>query len=241
MISAAPASPAIHAQSLGKSYGVAWALRSVTLEVAAGEVVAVFGPNGAGKSTLIRLLATLSAPSSGKLHLLGHDAVRSPQSVRPALGVLGQQSYLYADLTVSENLLLYARLYRLPAAAGRVRQALEAVGLSGAENRRVRECSRGMQQRLALARATIHRPAVLLLDEPDSGLDLDGQGCLALLLAAGRDGGQAVVLTTHNLELGLALGERGLVLERGRLVFDAPASSPEEWRAGYEKARARVQ
>lgn len=237
----------IEARGLGKSYGQNWALRGVDLAVAPGEAVAVFGGNGAGKSTLLRLLATLTSPSLGTLLIMGRDTARHARAVRPSLGVLMHQTYLYGELTAAENLALYARLYGLGGVSGiravgdkngPLRDALSAVGLLAVADRRVRELSRGMQQRLALARATVHRPALLLLDEPDAGLDAEGRAYLAQIIAAGREWGQATVLATHQMELGLAVCGRALILSRGKVALSAPveAYSVEEWRAHYSQA-----
>lgn len=227
---------AIRACGLGKSYGMQWALRGVDLEVEEGEAVALFGSNGAGKSTLLRLLATLTPPSIGILQVLGVDTARGAALVRGSIGVVNEKSYLYSELTAAENLELYASLYSVKWSAEHTGRALGAVGLSGVASKRVREFSRGMLQRLALARATLHEPALLLLDEPDSGLDTGGIACLQQLIAAGRERGQAVVLATHNLELGLDLCGRAIVLERGRAVYSAPTGSHSlaEWRELYK-------
>lgn len=226
---------AVQARGLGKSYGTEWALRGVDLDVGAGEAVAIFGANGAGKSTLLRLLATLTAPSLGSLHIAGLDVTRQARLVRKAIGVVGDKSYLYSDLTAAENLQLYATLYSVQWDAGRSEHALSEVGLGHVAQKRVRDFSRGMQQRLALARATLHEPAVLLLDEPDTGLDAAGIDCLRGLLARGRERSQAVVFATHHLELGLALCERAVILERGRAAYSAPtgAHSPARWHDLY--------
>jgi len=229
--------PAIRTQQLGKSYGTRWALRHVNLTVAPGEAVVVFGANGAGKSTLIRLLATLSRPSRGTLEILGVDAGRVPQQVRPALGLLGHQSYLYGDLSASENLVLYARLYGVPAPVPAAATALATVGLTAVGARPVRTLSRGMQQRLGLARATLHRPALLLLDEPDTGLDGEGRDGLARLVADGRAQEQTVVLTTHDIAWGVALCDRAVILDGGRVVYDAAtaAHSGAIWSGLYQR------
>ena len=226
---------AIRARGLGKSYGTQWALRGIDLDVEAGESVALFGGNGAGKSTLLRLLATLTSPSIGSLQLLGVDVARGAHPVRGAIGMVGDKSYLYSELTAAENLELYASLYRVEWNADRTKRALAAVGLSVAVSKRVRDFSRGMVQRLALARATLHEPALLLLDEPDSGLDAGGIACLQQLLLAERKSWQTVVLATHNLELGLDLCRRVVVLGRGRVVHTAHAASHSlaEWRELY--------
>lgn len=226
---------AIEAVSLGKSYGTHWALRDVSLEVRPSESVALFGANGAGKSTLIKLLATLAAPSRGTLRLLGHDAAEHARKVRAAMGVMTHESYLYAELTPLENLRLYAELYGLEGGERSVREALASVGLEGVGNKRVRELSRGMQQRISLARATVHAPALLLLDEPDSGLDEAGSRYLAQVLASGRERRQAVVLSTHRLEIGLSLCGRAVILDRGKVAYAAATSAHpiEEWRSLY--------
>ena len=228
----AVATPVV-ARNLGKSYGIAWALRGVDLVVEGGEAVAVFGANGAGKSTLLRLLATVTPPTFGTLQIYGCDAVRHRERARRMIGVLGHQSYLYSGLTAAENLALYARLYGVADAPTRVWEALSEVGLEGAGDRRVGELSRGMHQRLALARATLHRPPLLLLDEPDGGLDADGLDGLQRLLARRLEGGQSVVMATHRLEVGLALCHRVVILSRGKAVHFAPsgAHSLEQWRA----------
>lgn len=226
---------AIVARKLGKSYGVSWAVRGVDLDVAPGESVALFGANGAGKSTLVRLLATLTPPSVGALLILGQDATRPGPALRGGIGVLGHQSYLYGELTAIENLELYARLYGVAEASKRVQIALESVGLAGAAHKRVREFSRGMGQRLGLARANLHSPAVLLLDEPDSGLDADGVLMLERILAEGRSRGQATVLATHGIELGLRLCGRAIVLAKGKIAYSAPtaAHGVDEWHRLY--------
>lgn len=227
-----PQPPVIKARNMGKSYGTQWALRSVDLEVAQGESVAIFGGNGAGKSTLLRLLATLTPPSAGTLEVAGLDVSRHGRRIKRTIGVVGDQSYLYSELTASENLELYATLYGLDLKGERIAAALTLVGLDKVGLKRVREFSRGMLQRLALARATLHCPDLLLLDEPDTGLDASGVACLARLLEDGRAHTQTVLLATHRLELGTSLCGRVLMLERGRVLYDAPTTthSLAEWR-----------
>lgn len=226
---------AVQASSLGKSYGVHWALRDVSLDVQVCESVALFGANGAGKSTLLRLLATLETPSRGTLRLFGALPTDGGRAVREKIGVMMHESYLYSRLSAAENLALYAALYGLDQPEARVLEALAEVGLEAVGNKWVLELSRGMKQRLSLARATLHSPALLCLDEPDSGLDETGSRFLAQLLDKGKERGQSVVLTTHNLELGIALCQRAVILHRGRLAYSAPARAHtlEEWRALY--------
>lgn len=238
----APADPllAVAARGLVKFYGTAAALRGCDLTVAAGERVALLGPNGAGKTTLLKLLATLVRPSAGTLHLFGLDALRQPAAVRRRLGVVAHETYLYRDLTAAENLTLYGRLYGVADLSARVAGGLERVGLAGLAARRVGTLSRGQQQRLALARALLHAPALLLLDEPDTGLDESGQ---ALLAAVVRDVAPTVVLATHALERALALADRALVLAGGRVVYEAPTAGLDAatLRAAYQRATGGAQ
>jgi heme exporter protein A len=217
---------ALAARGLSKRYGRACALAPLDLDVAPGERVAVFGPNGAGKSTLIRTLATALRPTAGRVLVEGVDAATDPATARARLGLVAHQTYLYPDLTATENLRFYARLYGVRDGESRAVAALERVGLTHVRDRRVRTFSRGMQQRLSLARATLHAPPVLLLDEPDGGLDVAGTECLEALLGLalpGAAGGYrpAIVLASHNHALGRRLCRRVLTLERGALVSDS--------------------
>jgi heme ABC exporter ATP-binding subunit CcmA len=209
---------AVEAQGLVKFYGAMPALRGCDLTVAAGERVALLGPNGAGKSTLLKTLATLVRPTAGTLRLLGTDALRHPARVRARIGVLAHEPYLYRDLTAAENLRLYGQLYGLDALDERVRAALARVGMAERAHSRVGALSRGQQQRVALARALLHAPALLLLDEPDTGLDERGQALLAELV---RAPGLTVVLATHALERALVLADRVVLLAAGRVVRTA--------------------
>jgi ABC-type multidrug transport system ATPase subunit len=218
--------PVVEAAGVGKAYGRTWALRGVDLVVGADERVVLLGHNGAGKTTLMRLLATLARPSRGSLRLFGADPARHAQAVRRRLGVITHKPLLYEDLTGRENLEFYARLYGVADAPARYGPLLDGVGLARAADKPVRAYSRGMQQRLSLVRALLHEPALLLLDEPDTGLDQDA---LRFLEAAIRGEGaqRATVFTTHNLELGLRLADRVVMLAGGRVVYDAPSGALE--------------
>jgi heme ABC exporter ATP-binding subunit CcmA len=197
-------------------------LRDVSFELPWGTTLALLGHNGAGKSTLLRTLATLVRPERGTLRIAGFDRATHPARIRAAVGFVGHQPLLYDELTSTENLRFYAKLYRLPDAASRVREALAMVGAEGYGGQRVRTLSNGMQKRVAIARALLHRPAVLLLDEPETGLDAAGLIMLDAAVHAVRDGGASVVMSTHSAERGLALGDRLLVLARGRVVLSSP-------------------
>jgi heme exporter protein A len=205
----------IAAHNLSKRFGRVAALRAVDLEAGRGETVALLGPNGAGKTTLLRILATLDKPSAGSLEVAGLDALRAPQRARALIGLVAHQTYLHPELTAAEELRFYGRLYGLPSPQGRAAELLEAFGLASRAGIRVAALSRGQQQRLALARALLHDPSVLLLDEPDSGLDAEGLGLLEGVL---RAGGRTVVFSSHNREWATSVAGRVMTLEGGRVV-----------------------
>jgi heme exporter protein A len=234
---------AISAEKLSKAYGRTWALRGVDLEVLTGERVALLGPNGAGKSTLMRLIATLTRPTRGSLRVCGLDPVRQTREVRRLIGVVAHRPYLYEDLTARENLEFYGKLYGVREAGERYGPLLELAGLARAADSPVRTYSRGMQQRLALVRSLLHEPRVLLLDEPETGLD---QEALRLLETVVRspDAGRTVLFSTHNHDLGLRLADRVIVLAGGVVVYDSPSGAVDSLRfrdvyAGLAGAGAR--
>ena len=190
------------------------ALLDVDLEVAPGERLLLLGPNGAGKSTFIRVFAGLMHASQGKALIAGQPA----RNARQQVGVVSHATYLYDELTAAENLLFYAQLYQVESPARRAEWLLEEVGMATLASVQVGRLSRGQQQRVAIARALLHDPPVLLLDEPDTGLD---PAAFALLEELTTAQARTVVLTTHNLASGLRLGTRLGVLSRGRLVHEA--------------------
>jgi heme exporter protein A len=215
---------AIVALGVERRFGPVRALRGVDLDVARGETLAVFGSNGAGKTTLLRILAGLLRPSAGTVHVLGQPAP-GDAGVRRRLGVLGHESFVYGDLSGAENLEYYARLYGVESRT-RVDELLDEVGLRDAASRLARTYSRGMAQRLSLARAVLHAPELLLLDEPFTGLDAIGADVLGAVLARLRAQGATVVLTTHDFERGLAAATSAVVLHRGRVAWQARGSLP---------------
>jgi len=206
---------------LWKTFGSLAALRGVDLSVSPGERLAIVGPNGSGKSTLVKVIATLLRPSAGTVRLAGLDAQSQALEVRRLVGVVCHQTFLYNELTALENLDFYGRLYGLSHPGDRARQQLCQVGLEGHADVAVRDLSRGMQQRLALARALLHEPPILLLDEPDTGLDQRWTAFLVDLLAEAAREGRTVILTTHDLERTLDMADRLAVLNKGKVVFDA--------------------
>lgn len=209
---------AIEARDLTKAFGPVRALRGVSLEVPLGESLVIFGPNGAGKTTLLKILATLMRPTAGTLRLFGADP-RADDTLRRLIGVVSHHSYLYGSLTAEENLSFVARLYGLTDSHDRVQALLDAVGLWPRRHDLVRTFSRGMLQRLTIARALVHDPPLLLLDEPYTGLDRSACGVLTQLLDHLR-GERTIVLTTHSIEQGLALADRMAILVDGAITYE---------------------
>jgi heme exporter protein A len=191
----------------------------LNLRVGSGEVLALFGRNGAGKTTFLQLAATLMKPTEGRL-LYGDGKESSPEETRRGIGLVSHASFLYPDLTVRENLAFYARLYGLTNVSAVVEEAAERADLSARADSPVRSLSRGMHQRLTIARAVLHRPSLLLLDEPYTGLDPVSADRLSGLISQFREQGTAAILTTHDLERGLAAADRVAILESGRLVHE---------------------
>jgi heme ABC exporter ATP-binding subunit CcmA len=214
---------AIRVERLGKAFDARPALRAISFSVPAGATLAIFGPNGAGKTTLLRTLATLARPTSGQVEVGGYDAVREAQEVRLRAGYVGHQPHIYEELTARENLHFFARMYGLRDGKSRAEALLALVGLMAKANERARTFSRGQAQRLALARGLIHEPEVLLLDEPDTGLDEDALALLERIIAERRARGQTTALTTHNLERGLRLASDALTLVAGSVAYAGPA------------------
>ncbi len=219
---------AIEGRELTKSFGPVHALRGVNLRVADGESLVIFGPNGAGKTTLLKILATLMRPTSGQVLLFGKDP-RADGGLRRLIGVVSHHSYLYPGLTARENLLFTARMYGVPNAASHADELIDAVGLADRAGDLVRSFSRGMLQRLSIARALVHNPPLLLLDEPYTGLDRHAATVFTQLLAQMR-GTRTIVMTTHSIEQGVALCDRMMILVDGLVAY--------EGRDGLEDTRA---
>jgi len=212
--------PALRLRGAGRRYGERAALREVSLELAHGRTLVVFGPNGAGKTTLLRILATLLRPHAGEVRVLGHELPDEGYAVRGRIGFLGHEPLLYRELTGRENLHFHARLHR--AAPARVDAVLDAVGMRGRADDPVAELSRGMVQRLAVARAVLHEPELLLLDEPLANLDPAAVAQVDPLI--GRASGRTRVLTSHDPAGGLQGADVALGLKGGRVALLAPAA-----------------
>ncbi len=208
----------IQINGLVKQYGFNPVLRGVNLHVPAGAFVTLVGSNGAGKSTLMRIVATLLKPTAGEVKIGGWAMPRFSNKVRQHIGLVSHQTMLYGDLTAAENLLFFAKLYQLDNSEQRVAEALKRVGLAARQRDAVRTFSRGMMQRLTIARATLHEPDVLLLDEPYTGLDQDASALLDGLLQRESQNGRTILMITHDLVHGLNLCDRIAILNRGKIV-----------------------
>jgi heme ABC exporter ATP-binding subunit CcmA len=208
---------ALRARGLEKRFGPLVALHPLDLDLAPGEALAVLGPNGAGKSTLLRLLAGLARPSRGSIEVASGSASRAER--RRAVGLVGHATFLTPTLTTRENLLFAARLYGLDAPTERAARALADAELEAVAERRAGALSRGLAQRAAIARALLHDPALVLLDEPWTGLDARAAAQLSARLAAVTGAGRALVVTTHDLARVCGLARRALVLARGRAAW----------------------
>jgi heme exporter protein A len=216
-----PHSTTLVARNLERRFGHVVALRSVSLSVGPGEVVLLAGPNGAGKSTLLRVLAGLTRPTRGSVRV-GGDELRQLPAARARIGFLSHQTLLYDDLTARENLRFAATLQGLDAADARVMDALNAAGLAQRADTRVGLLSHGTRQRLSIARATLHSPLLLLLDEPFSGLDAAAAARLRDATAAAAHAGQAVICVTHQPADIWAVATRVVLLDRGAILLDEP-------------------
>ena len=217
----------IEARSVSKHFGRRKVLSGLDIKIDEGETVALMGPNGAGKTTLLRILATLSEPSTGEVFIGGRSSHEDPVMARKAIGFVGHSTYTYDDLTALENLRFYWHMYGMPGAEfQRVGpEMLARVGLSHRVNDRAAVFSKGMRQRLAIARALLHSPKVLLLDEPYSSLDQKGIDIMSQVLAEERSRGCSILVVTHDLQRISAVADRADILAGGRVAqsFDPAA------------------
>lgn len=222
--------PALEVAKLTRRFGRTVALDGITLTLDAGAAVALFGPNGAGKTTFMRACATVLRPSSGSVRVFGHDVVTQGSKVRRRIGMLSHESYLYPDLTPTENLLFYARLFRVPNPAVRVEELIERMDLIGWAHRPVRTLSRGLLQRSALARVLLHQPELLFLDEPYTGLDIEATAALRSVLSEVNRAGTTLLMSTHDLVRGFELCTSAIILVRGRLAWHGPITPADQSR-----------
>lgn len=211
----------ITVKKLVKRFGPKVVLRGLDFEVESGEFVALLGPNGAGKTTFLRILASLSRPVMGTVNIAGYQLPQQAAAVRRRLGVVSHLPLLYGDLTAEENLRFYGRMYNIPDMEPRISEVLEMVGLAPRRRDLVRTFSRGMQQRLAIGRAVLHDPEVMLFDEPHTGLDQDACEMLDTVLKEVAARGRTVVMTSHDLARTADLASRFDVLSKGKIVASA--------------------
>jgi len=211
----------IQVKKLVKRFGLKTILGGLDFEVQSGEFVALLGPNGAGKTTFLRILASLSRPTLGHVSISGYELPKEAAQVRARLGVVSHLPLLYNDLTAEENLRFYARMYGLAHAESRINEVLKIVGLHKRSKDLVRTYSRGMQQRLAIGRAVLHNPDVMLFDEPYTGLDQDASSMLDEVLKTVASQGRTVVMTSHDLARTEELATRFDILSRGKIAASA--------------------
>jgi len=225
----------VRARGLEKRFGAVAALRGVDLEIAPGESVALLGPNGAGKSTLLRILAGLTRATAGEWSLAGVPGGRA--RARGRVGYVGHATLVYPELSARENLVFTGRLCGVPDPEARARELLEQEGLARFADRRTRTFSRGMAQRLAIARARVGEPALLLLDEPFTGLDPRSGEALAERLARLRERGQTLLVASHDLPRAARVTARALILVEGRVAASVSGAGPDELARAYAAAQ----
>jgi heme exporter protein A len=225
-------------RKLVKRFGLKTVLRGLDFEVQPGEFVALLGPNGAGKTTFLRILASLSRPALGEVRIAGYQLPKQAAAVRRTLGVVSHLPLLYGDLSAEENLRFYGRMYAVENLERRVSEVLDMVGLAARRRDLVRTFSRGMQQRLAIGRAVLHDPEVMLFDEPHTGLDQDASQMLDTVLREVAARGRTVVMTSHDLARVGDLASRFDVLSRGVIVASARREemAPDQLLSFYRQA-----
>lgn len=214
--------PTLEVRNVTKFFGDLAALKEVTLGIRCGESALLYGPNGAGKTTLLRMLASLARPSSGEILFAGKNIEHDGAVAKAAIGFVSHATFLYGELTVRENLRFFGRLFRLSELEKRIDAALELFDMRPRENAFVRDLSRGLQQRASLARAFLHDPDIVILDEPFTGLDHESVKKLEDLLLRLPEQGKALVFSTHDFEQGAALAKRLIALKAGRVRYNGP-------------------
>jgi heme exporter protein A len=231
---------ALESEDIRKTFGAFSALAGVTLSVKRGEFLALFGRNGAGKTTFLKIAATLVRHTHGKLRIEGVDISEEPEKARRHIGFLSHNTYLYRDLNPVENLRFFASLYGIRNPEQRIESLLDRVGLRRRVSDPVRSFSRGLHQRLGIARVMLHDPSLILLDEPYTGLDANAVETFNQMLDEASAAGKTVILTTHDLDQGLRAATRAVIIDRGKVAFASEAKDPavREAYAAYIRAGA---
>ena len=226
---------AVQIRGVTKSFGRTPVLRSIDLDVPQGTVLSLLGPNGSGKTTLIRVLSTLTKPDAGEVRIGGAGNGRQSARLRRLIGVVGHDPLLYDDLTARENLRFVCRMFDLDRIDERVHSVSDRMGMAPGLDRKIGAMSHGMKKRFSIARALLHDPQVLLLDEPETGLDQEALSLLDSVIASRSESGRTVIMTTHNLERAVALGDRMAILASGRVAYDETIddTDPEASRRAY--------
>ncbi|HEX7628347.1 MAG TPA: ABC transporter ATP-binding protein [Candidatus Methanoperedens sp.] len=225
-------------ENLSKAFGTNVVLRNINLKIEKGEFLTIFGPNGAGKTTLIKIMATLVTPTSGKVLIEGLDIKEEPIKIRKKIGVISHETYLYTELTAAENLRFFGKMYDTPGLEERIDDLIKQVGLTYRKNDRVRTFSRGMKQRLSIARALIHDPPILFLDEPYTGLDQHAIATFDRILGGINATDKTRILISHDLEHGISLCDRAIILTGGHIAHEMTENEINDLlqcRAVYEK------
>jgi heme exporter protein A len=221
-----PDALALDSRDIEKKFGYSLAVRNISLQVRRGEFVALFGRNGAGKTTFLKIAATLMRPTKGTLSIEGFDIGKQPEEARRRIGFLSHNTFVYRDLSAIDNLRFFCRLYGVDDSEERLLGLLDRVGLRKRAGDVVRAFSRGLQQRVGIARTLLHDPSLILLDEPYTGLDANASQVLNELLDAAVKSGKTVILTTHDVEQGLRGATRAVIVDRGVVAHDAKAGDP---------------
>ncbi|HUV81973.1 MAG TPA: ABC transporter ATP-binding protein [archaeon] len=229
----------ISIKHLSKTFGNNAVLRDIDLDLETGEFLTIFGPNGAGKTTLIKIISTLISPTAGTVLIEGHDVKESPLEVRQLIGIISHETYLYQDLTARENLKFFGKMYGMPKdkLESRIHELTDQVGLKYRLDDRVGTFSRGMKQRLSIARAILHDPKILFLDEPYTGLDQHAAATFDRILSELDVSDKTQVMVSHDIERGLNLADRIIILYEGKIVYQAARSEIkdiEQFRETYE-------
>ena len=225
---------AIEVKGLTKSFGNHLALGGIDFIVEPGKTLAIFGPNGAGKTTLIKILASIMKPTAGEVFINGLDLNHNAEDIRSQIGIVSHQTFLYGNLTAYENLLFFCRMYDVADFKQRILQVVSMVGMQYRLHDRIGTLSRGMQQRLSIARCLLHKPPIILLDEPETGLD---QQAISMLWGALKEDGtikRTIIFTSHSLERGLNACDTLIILNKGRIAHQQPSEDLDL--AGLKKA-----